>query len=178
MRLVFAAVALVLTVPTGSHAQSGAMPEYQVKAAFLFNFTRFVTWPGPLPPDTSAPFMVCVAGKDPFGSSLDDIFEGRDVDGRPIAIKRQRLDESPQGCHMLFVAEARAPELRALFGRLDGQSVLTVGDGEEFTRLGGVISLTLQERKVRFAINVQQADRARLKLSAQFLNLATIVQPD
>lgn len=174
MRRFVAVAALVLLLPTISSAQP-VVEEYKVKAAFLLNFTRFVTWPSP-PTDTPTPFTVCVAGNDPFGSLLDDVFEGHTAESRPVSIRRQPLNASVQACQMLFVADTREPRVRELLGRVGRQSVLTVGEGEDFAKLGGIIGLTLKANRVRFSINRQQAERARLTMSASLLNLATIVQ--
>ena len=179
MRCLAQTVALLLLLHTGTYAQTpGVAPEYQVKAAFLLNFGKFVTWPDSPDPGTATPFTVCVAGNDPFGSSLDDVLEGQTVKNRPVAIRRQGADASTLGCHLLFVGETQAPEVRELLGRLGDQGVLTVGEGDGFVKNGGIIGLTLKDKRVQFSVNLQQAERARLKLSAQLLNLATIVQPD
>ena len=176
MRLFVAAAVLVLLLPIGSHAQTAIVDEYQVKAAFLLNFTRFVTWPSRPPSDTATPFTVCVAGTDPFGSVLDDVFEDHTVGSRPVSIRRQPLDASVHACQMLFVADIQEPHVRELLDRVDRQSVLTVGEGEDFATLGGIIGLTLQANRIRFSINRQQAERAQLTIRATLLNLATIVQ--
>lgn len=147
--------------------------EYQVKAAFLLNFTKFVEWPQSAFADATAPFGICVLGKDPFGRTLDDVAEGETVQGRTLAV--HRITQLPPGhsCQLLYIDAPPAERARLLEGA--GPGVLTVGEGQAFVREGGVIGFIPDNRKVRFDINQSAAERSGLKLSSRLLSVARTV---
>jgi hypothetical protein len=154
-------------------AATAAAPEYQVKAAFLFNFARFVEWPGEAVVESDA-FRICVVGDDPFGPLLDDAVRGKTVHDKPVEIVHPE-DIDAIRCHIAFFASSGAPALPRLLTALGGRGILTVGETEDFTRAGGVIAMRVEESKVRFDINVDAAQRAGLHVSSQLLKLASRV---
>lgn len=145
--------------------------EYQVKAAYLYNFAKFVTWPGNEGPGM---FTICVIGKDPFGQILDDTVRGKSVRGQPIAIRRFSRSEEPRGCQIVF-ADYGEEFCRNLPVRSGWDGILLVGEGDAFARCGGMIGLTLKEGRVQFDINVQAVERAHLEVSSKLLQVASIV---
>ena len=156
---------LALALAAATAAQEVSL-EYRVKAAYLFNFTKFVDWPrDALPPD--APLTICVAGTSPFGEVLDDTVQGELVAGRPLTT---RVVREPSGCHVLFVPAggAAAPLLHDARTR----PILTVGESETFLRDGGIVKFVMQDGKVRFEINQDAASRAQLRISSRLLRLA------
>jgi hypothetical protein len=152
---------------------AGQPTEYQVKAAFLLNFTKFIEWPVSDQPASSAPFTICILGEDPFGPALDQIIEGETANGQRIAVQRSRR-EPVKNCQLLYVdkAERGIPEILTNVGR----GVLTVGEGENFLREGGMIAFVLENRRVRFNINLPAARNASLKFSSKLLNVAKVVE--
>jgi hypothetical protein len=152
---------------------SGApVPEYEVKAAFLLNFARFVEWPA----RTGAePFVVSVLGQDPFGPVLDRAFEGAGGDGRKWEVRRIARVEGAGGTQILFISRSEAPRLAAVLASLRGTPVLTVSDIPDFAQRGGMIGLRLEDRRVRFDIDPAPASASGLRLSSQLLKLARIV---
>ena len=152
----------------------GQAPEYQVKAAFLFNFAKFVEWPGPDP--ANDPINLCVVGDDPFGASLDQVVKGKLANGRTVEIKRIDPAGKVGSCQIAFVAASERKRLPAILEGLGHAGVLTVGETDDFTRRGGVISFFLDNNHVRFEVNVDAADRAGLKISSKLLSLAKIVR--
>jgi len=153
-------------------AHAAVATEYEIKAAFIYNFSLYVQWPAA---DAEKPFTVCVIGKDPFGDVLDEAMSGKRVTGRPVTVRRfSRLDEV-LGCDMLFVASSEAGNLERIFKALHNVPVLTIGETKQFAERGGMIELTTEGNRVRFEINVNAIDRARLKASSQLLRLAKIV---
>ena len=151
-----------------------AAPEYQVKAAFLFNFAKFVDWPaGVLTRNTSV--NVCVLGDDPFGPILNRTVEGKTVHDRPIRVARLTDMADVSRCHVLFISASERRELPRLLPGLAGRSVLTVGETSTFVQDGGMIGFTTDEDRVRFEINNEAAERAGLHISSQLLKLATRV---
>jgi hypothetical protein len=155
-------------------------PEYQVKAAFLFNFTKFVTWPTNAFQAAELPFCIGILGDDPFKSLIDEVVSEKLAAGRPIEIKRANDIEALAACQIVFIGRSKRTSVRPILRQLRGRSVLTVSDNERFAEMGGCIQLKLQDDKVRFSINNDAAIEAGLKISSKLLNLAKIVssEPD
>ncbi len=167
----------VLSGGVGSaHADSRSEREYQIKAAFLYNFTKFVEWPADRFADDSAPFILCVFGKDPFGATLDDTVAGKTVKGRHIYIRRTDDVDDLDACHVLFIGLPERERLRQIVASSHGASVLTVGDMDDSVEFGGVINLIKRANKIRFEINLVAAKQARLKLDLKLVTLASSVK--
>jgi hypothetical protein len=153
--LLFAATAAV-------HAQQPSL-EYRVKAAYLYNFVKFVEWPA-----AAGPLTICVVGRNPFGSVLQETVRGESIGDRPLAVRS--VAQPDANCQVAFIPEgtAAAPALRAA----RGIPVLTVGETPSFLSQGGIINFVVEEGKVRFDINQEAAMRADLKISSRLLRLA------
>lgn len=152
----------------------GASKEYQVKAAFLYNFTKFVEWPPETLGADGEPIVIAVLGKNPFGGELENVVRERKVNGRSITILAAKTPAELARAHIVFVAAGQ----EALFESLAAgarQPMLTVGESDRFADLGGIVRFTTVGDKVRFEINVGPADEAGLKISAQLQKLATVV---
>ncbi|HEX2831470.1 MAG TPA: YfiR family protein [Thermoanaerobaculia bacterium] len=173
--LALAVLAALLTSPAGA-----AVPaEYQLKAAFVFNFTQFVEWPSTAFSTADAPFVICIAGDDPFGQALDQIVEGEAVGRHRIVVHRVSDALNLPPCHLVFLSRSAQKNLDAVLDRISpGASVLTVSDIERFVARGGAIGLFLDRNHVRFEIGVKAAENQRLKLSSQLLSLGRIAQPE
>jgi hypothetical protein len=148
--------------------------EYDVKAAFLLNFTRFVEWPSAAFAEAGSPFTICILGRDPFGHALDDIVRGESVRGHTLLVRRITQAPAPQSCHVVFVEEP-AKENAKILHEL-GPGVLTVGEGEDFLRDGGMITFVVLNRRVRFDVHPSVAETVGLKLSSQLLSVARAVE--
>ena len=153
---------------------AGEPLEYQVKAAFLLNFTKFVEWPPSAFGAADSPIAICILGNDPFGNSLDQIVAEEVVDGRRVGVRRIKRTPAPKSCQALFVGMPEKEVLSILSGL--GPGVLTVGEGESFVRDGGMIAFVIENRRVRFDINQTAAERAGLKLSSKLLSVARSVE--
>ncbi len=149
-------------------------PENAVKAAFLLNFTKFTDWPPEAFADQSSPINICIMGKDPFGAVLNAMLEGEVVNGRRLALRRMTEAPGPRACQVVYI-DTPAKELRVTLAGL-GPRVLTVGEGEGFVRDGGMIGFVVENRRVRFDINLTAVEEASLKLSSRLLNVARSVQ--
>jgi len=172
---------LAFTVwPAAPSARAQAEPptEYQLKAAFLFNFAKFTDWPGEGFASAESPFLVCVLGKDPFGRMLDDTLQGKLIAQRPVVIERLRDVAAGRRCQVVFVSRSESSRLAAIFQALRRSSTLLVGETDGFARAGGAIELTLEEDRVGFIINPDAAGRAGLRFSSKLLALARIVHDD
>jgi len=150
--------------------------EYQIKAAFLYNFVKFVKWPAEAFGDDNAPIIVGVVGEDPFGVALVESVEGRIVRGRELVIRRFKGVQDLDFFHILFISSSERARLSQILESLTGSSVLTVGEMAQFAELGGIINFTVQKNKIRFEINVDAAEQAGLQISSQLLRLAKIVR--
>lgn len=159
--------------PANAHLQESR--EYLLKAAFLYNFAKFVEWPADSFKNESAPIHLVILGPDPFGSALETIRE-KSVKGRKLVIKRISRIENLEDCHLLFISASEKSQIRAILNTLRGNSILTISDLEKFTHLGGIIGLITLDNKIRFEINLEVAQRNRLKISSELLELAKIVR--
>jgi hypothetical protein len=159
-----AVFALVLAC-TSASAQDVTL-EYRVKAAYIYNFVRYVEFP----PDTlgDAPINICVAGRNPFGSLLDELVHGEEVAGRMLLV-RILLEPEP-GCHVIFIPRGAA--MPSYMRAVGTTPVLTIGETPEFTLAGGIITFVQEGPNVRFEINQEAAAKARLQLSSRLLRLA------
>jgi hypothetical protein len=146
--------------------------EYQVKAAFLLNFTKFIEWPATAFRNADAPIAICVLGDNPFGRALDQIVRDEMVNGRPVSVAYIREATPPQSCQVLF-SNGPAKDIKTLSD--SGPGVLTVGEGPAFLRDGGMIAFVIENNRVRFEINQAAAERAGLKLSSKLLSVAKSV---
>lgn len=158
-------------------AQPAPVKEYQVKAAFLFNFAQFVDWPETAFPQGDTPLTIGVLGEDPFGGALDEIVRGEQVHGRTLRIQHYRRVEDAAGCHVLFISRSESARLEQIVGSLRGRSILTVGDSENFVRRGGMIGLLNERNKIHLRINRDLAAGAGLTISSKLLRVAEIVNP-
>lgn len=156
-------------------AQSPKPTEYEVEAAYLSNFGRFVEWPARAA-SAGEPFNVCVLGQDPFGPVLDAALKGETIGTAPMAAKRISGPEEAAGCRILFISFAKESQLNAILKALGTESVLTVSDTAGFARRGGMIEFVLQGNRVRFEINLTAAQRAGLNLSSELLRVAVAVR--
>jgi hypothetical protein len=150
------------------------LSDYQVKAAFLLNFTKFIEWPTEAFEDAASPLAICVLGEDPFDGTLDQLVAGEMVDGRKLVVKRMKKPPALKACQVLFVSSAERDVSSIVSGL--GPGVLTVGDSSQFLREGGIITFVVSDRRVHFDISQPAASRARLTLSARLLGVARFVQ--
>lgn len=170
-----AATRLVLLLACSGVLYPGEPPadEHHVKALFLYNFAKFVEWPSETPGDA---ICIAVIGDDSFGDVLDETVAGKKVNGRGFIVRRVKPEEQAPQCQIVFVAATEKKHLRSILDRLKGTATLTVGETRGFAQAGGVINFGIVDDKVRFEVNLEAAERARLKLSSKLLSLAKIVR--
>ena len=149
--------------------------EREIKAVFLFNFTRFVDWPSQALVAGSAPVVIGILGSDPFGKVLDDVVRGEKSNDHPLVVKRFDRLEAVTNCHVLFVCRSEAPRLPAILKYLQTQPVLSVSDIEGFAEAGGMIALVTENGKVRLKVNLDQARQAHLEISSKLLRPSQLV---
>jgi hypothetical protein len=158
--------------------QSNPRGEYDLKAAFLFNFAKFIDWPPGSFTSPETPFTICILGRDPFGHALDDTLQGKLIRDRTLAVRRLKDRTEARSCQMVFVSSTESAHLAEILESLRGTNVLIVGETNGFAAAGGIIELTLEDNRVRFAINVDAAGRAGLTFSSKLLALAKLVHDE
>jgi len=152
------------------------LDEYQVKAAFLYNFAKFVEWPPQVFSSAAEPISICVLGPDPFGATLRETVSGKDVSGRPFLVRPLQDVRQVAGCRILFVSSSERGVLSSILAGTKTTGVLTVGETESFLRQGGIINFKIDGGKVRFAINLDAAQQAGIRVSSKLLSLAETVR--
>ncbi len=172
--VMFAVLASVFLCGIGA-AQSEQLNEYEVKAAFLFNFTKFVEWPESSFGDPQAPIVLGIIGDDPFGDNLARIIAEQKVQGRGLIIRKENLGDDLHRCHVLFVSASERLHSAQILSSIQSASVLTVSDMDGFAEAGGVIQFVMQENRVRFVVNLDAATQDKLRLSAKLLALARVI---
>jgi hypothetical protein len=155
-------------------AETLTSTEYQVKAAFIYNFSKFVEWPTETS-EGDKPFVIGVLGRDPFDKALDETVSGKTVQEKRIAVRRYSKIEDALACNVLFISDSEKDNMAKIIERLDHLPVLTVSDIGQFAEQGGMIQLIVDRNRVRFAVNRTATDKAGLKPSSQLLKLARIV---
>jgi hypothetical protein len=172
-----AAAVLVSALPgvTAARAQPAKPSEYQLKAAYLYNFARFVAWPPGVPSNRPDAFAICVLGDDPFGPFLDALPASGAIDGKPVITRRVSRGAAAESCAILFVGGSEAGRLTDVLPAL-GRGVLTVSDIPDFARRGGMIQFVAEGSRIRFEVNQATAERAGLTLSSELLKVAVAVR--
>jgi hypothetical protein len=156
-------------------SQKEESPEYTVKLAFLYNFTKFVEWPPDSYRAPSAPLLICIVGHDPFSQILEGELRTRNVGGHPVEVRSLKPNDKLNFCQIVFVPATEKQYADRIVSGLKGSNTLTVGETDGFAVQGGIINLTVEANKVHFEINRLAADRAGLKISSRLLSIAKIV---
>jgi len=166
-------LALVWLFSSPARAES----EYDVKAAYLFKFTKFVEWPVAAFAGPDAPFVIGIVGHDAFNGGLDRLIEGNTTGDRRLEVRHLNASDSAglRGCQMIFVSTSEQRRLANILSTLQGRPVLVVGESEGFASAGGMLGFALRESRMGIEINSAAARQARLKISSQLLNLAKLV---
>lgn len=171
-------VASILALPPTadvSLAGNEQPTEYQLKAAYIYHFAQFVDWPAEAFPATNSPLIIGILGDNPFGDDLNHVIQGKVLNGHAFSVKEFRsATEITNNCHILFISSSvrRLPEV---FASLKGTSILTVGESDRFTEMGGMINFVVEGSKIRFQINETTVEKAGLKISFKLLSLASQV---
>jgi hypothetical protein len=170
------AALVVLSLGQLGQCQINARTAYNVKAAFLYSFGRYVAWPPQAFDGDDDPFVIGVVGTDPFGGALDQIAKLKKIQGRSIVVRRFASLGDYTPCHILFVPATTSSESQlAAIEKTASDHVLIVGESPSFASSGGVVNFQLSAGKVRFEINLTAAKRRELALDAKLLNLGIFV---
>jgi len=161
---------VVLTAPILAQVRG----EYQVKAAFLLNFTKFIDWRPSAFESAESPLSICILGADPFGGVIDRLVEGETAAGRRVVVERLQQPPRPRSCQVLFLSKSEKDAASVL--STVGPGVLTVSDRDRFLVEGGMIALVVDNQHVRFDVNQRAAVRASVIINARMLNVARSVE--
>ncbi len=153
-------------------AQNRPPSEYQIKAAFLYNFAKFVEWPPRAFAGPQAPIIVGVLGKNTFGDDLERTIRDKTVNNHPLEFKAFHSATEATNCHILFISASEKDHLPKILKSLRGASVLTVSETDRFIETGGMINFVIEDSKIRFQINDDAAKQAGLTISSKLLSLA------
>jgi hypothetical protein len=168
---------MIMVIAAGYSANGQAIDEYQMKAAFIYNFAKFVEWPPNAFRSTTEPLAICILGEDPFGHSLDETVQAKSIEGRAFLVRRISGPDQATGCQIVFVSNSERRQFSSIITRVSTSGVLTVGESEGFAAQGGVINFKLEnERRIRLEINLSAARGANLRISSKLLSLALIVR--
>jgi hypothetical protein len=172
---------LALVVAPQARADSEKSKEYQIKAAFLYNFINFVDWPKEKTTDNNDLITIGIIGRDPFGKAFEPL-KNKQAKGKKVLIKRYiSLKESKlskdqvegiRKCHLLFVCRSEKEQFRSIINIVKDQNVLIVGDMNNFLKSGGMVNFVIEEQKIRFEINNNAAKQAKLNIRSKLLRLA------
>jgi len=168
-RLIFM---VLIAIPEATYGVEPVAEEYQVKGAFLLNFTKFVDWPPQVFEGPGAPIAICILGQNPFGQPLDRAARETVVASRTVSVRQVSDGQQAGQCQIVFMGASERKRSRAWLDALRGKSVLTVGESEGFLANGGVINFKLEGERVRIEISMAAAERAGLHISAKLLSLA------
>ncbi|HEV8580422.1 MAG TPA: YfiR family protein [Thermoanaerobaculia bacterium] len=176
-----ASAGLFLLLALGVRMETAAEPlvsgEPAVKAAFLYNFAKFVEWPAGAFAGPREPVAFCVVGESAIGDELAQAVGGKTIQGRPVTVERAAPLDALLRCQILFVASAERTRFDQILAVVGRRPVLTVGDDENFRQAGGIINFVLRRNRVRFQIDRAAAERAGLRISSRLLELAEVVDP-
>lgn len=156
-------------------ADPSALPEFQVKAAFLINFPKYVDWPAEAFAETNSPIVIAVLGESRVTDELEKGITGRTINGRAIVLKHLVAGEPLDACHILFIPAAEK-HASVILARLKDAGVLTVGESGDFLDSGGIINLARRDQKIALEVNLPAAGKAGIKISSKLLNVAQVVK--
>ncbi len=168
-------LSLVMVAAAARHVAAGADLEYPVKAEFLERFTHFIRWPSTSFPRVDSPFVVCVIGKNPFGTYLADLIGRRRIQSRRTELRSISETAEIDHCNLLFIASSESRRVATILTYTSGRPILTVGDTEGFASAGVLVNLYIHASNVRFEINVRAVKSSGLKVSSKLLKLARLV---
>ena len=169
-------LALLLGILLIAGARAQTVDEYRVKAAFLYNFAKFVEWPPETFQSSTDPIAICTLGYSPYRRGLEEAVRGKTIGSRALVVRQVSDVEQASACQILFVSASERKRAAAILPELKATGVLTVGETEGFAAEGGVVNFRVEDGQVRFEVNVAAAERANLRISSKLLSLAQIVK--
>jgi hypothetical protein len=162
--------ALLLTILFCPLVACPQQDEHAVRAAYVYNLTKYVTWP-----KAGNELEICVAGGGSFGFALEKVIQGKVSDGRRILVSLRPSEPELQRCDMVYFDAANAAQTQRVLDHLMGHPVLTVGENESFVRAGGMVGLVRSGDQLQIQVNLDQVRAGELRMSSRLLDLAVLV---
>jgi hypothetical protein len=162
----------LLVTAAGARAQESQPSEHQVKAAFIFNFAKFIDWPPAAFPDVKAPLVIGVFGDKPFFADLERAVQGKIVNARTVLVKECQTIEEAAQCQILFIGASEKGRLPKIFAGLVSTNVVTISEDDGFIKAGGAINFFREGKRIRFEINDELAKRASFRIDSKLLGLS------
>lgn len=173
---VFSLIIIFAIIQTPFHirAEEPEFSEYEIKAGFIYNFTKFIEWPNETFPDAKKAMTLCVVGADPFGNALGAL-DDKTAQNRKLEIKYTGRSKDLKTCNILFISASERENLSQVLEMLKGSATLTIGDTRGYAQQGVMINFIMDQNKIRFEINTESARRAKLTISSKLLKLAKAI---
>jgi hypothetical protein len=172
-KLILLSALPILTISDSSRADAPSR-EYQLKAAYIYNFAQFIEWPSSAFSSPNAPFVIGIVGDPSLGGTLEQAVKGKTAGKREIVVKYFANVNAVEHAHILFVSASERDRMGDLVKRATAESTLTIGDFDGFTAASGMVRFMTEDNKLRFEVNTDAANQGHLKFSAQLLKLARI----
>ncbi len=170
-KLILSFLIAAVLIFSHAHAQHPKPSEYEVKAAFIYNFAKFVEWPA----DIDKTVTLCILGDSPFGAAIEAI-HGKPVGEKNMAVTRVKSDQQLKDCQILFISNSEKTRISQVLKNIGNSNVLTIGDTEGFGHQGVIINFYIEQDKVRFEINLESSIRANLKISSKLIKLGKLIE--
>jgi len=165
----------LLLISNIANAKTFKLGEYEIKAAFIYNFTKFIEWPKETFADDQTPIKICIVGDDPFGDAFESI-QGKTAKGRKMTIERVSSNKDLKKCNIAFISSSEREHISKIVESSIALNILTIADTESYIKKGVVINFIVKDNKVSFAINIDAAKRSELQISSILLRLAKIIR--
>jgi len=162
---------ILLAGPVSAQADEGTRAAYQIKAAYLYNFIKFIDWPEDAFPAVQSPVYIGILGDNPFGSDIEKL-ETKNVQRHPIRLRFGQKPEDLRGCHLIYIGPSEWESIDRILSQIPRNGTLTVSGAPGFNESGGVIRFVETDNRIKFAINLQVAREANLRISSRLLQLA------
>jgi hypothetical protein len=169
----FLMICLIFAFDLRGFAQTPPPTEYQIKAAFLYNFAKFIKWPPQTFASPESPIVIGVLGENVFGGDLEQTIRDKTFNDHPFQFKEFHSVDQATNCQILFISASEQERLPKILSDLHGTSVLTVSEMDHFIEAGGMINFVIEEKRIHFQINNEAAEKAGLTISSKLLSLAT-----
>jgi YfiR/HmsC-like len=169
----FLIIGLIFAFDLRGFAQTSSPTEYRIKAAFLYNFAKFIKWPPQTFAGPESPIVIGVLGENVFGGDLEQTIHDKTFNDHPFQFKEFHSVNQATNCQILFISASEQERLPKILSGLRGTSVLTVSEMDHFIEAGGMINFVIEEKRIHFQINNEAAEKAGLIISSKLLSLAT-----
>jgi hypothetical protein len=169
---------LLLMLVSSRTSLAQTLTEYEIKAGFFFNFTRFVEWPQSAFATPTSPIVACVVGETSMTDLLGDVVAGKVVNGRAVSIHRSKPTDDLRRCHLVFISAAVERHTAEILAGVNKTNTLTVGENAGFPKAGGMINFSIENNNVKLEINLDAATHAGLKVNSKLIAVSRLFSSD